>query len=79
MPKCYLMINDTDDGIEYALNLDLPQGEDPPKTVDDMSPAQEAVWNFYNVLQGMFDPEKKAAMEREVQSKILIPEGSITH
>ncbi len=79
MPKCYLMISDTDEGIEYALDLNIPKGEEPPQTIDDMTPAQEAVWNFFNVLVGMFDPEKKAEMMREVRSKVVIPEGSVTH
>lgn len=79
MPKCYLMISDTDEGIEYALNLDVPEGEELPQTVEDMTPAQEAIWNFYSVLVGMFDPDKKAAMQREVMTKVVIPEGSITH
>ena len=78
--KCYLMIEDiegsTDQDVQFqfAFLLGLDEGEEPPQTVDDMSPAQEATWNMFNVLQGVVDQQKRQAMAAEVNSQLLVPD-----
>ncbi len=82
MPKCYLMIEDVVDGtdagtVQFAMDMGIALNDDGtqtlPKTVEAMTPAQEAIWNFFNILKGMFDRQHAAQMRREVDSKIVMP------
>lgn len=82
MVKCYLMIEDVDDGtdegqVQFAMNMGMADSNEMPATVDDMTPAQEAVWNFYNVLVGMFNRQHKVAMQREVQEGVVMPDNVV--
>ena len=83
--KCYLMIEDiegtTDEDVQFqfAFLLGLEEGEEPPQTVDDMTPAQEATWNMYNVLKGVVDQQHRAAMAKEVENQILVPSHLTKH
>ena len=78
--KCYLMIEDiegtTDEDVQFqfAFLLGLDEGEEPPKTVEDMTPAQEATWNMFNVLQSVVDQQKRQAIAAEMKSQIVVPE-----
>lgn len=83
MPKCYIMIEDVEGAgpeavqFQFAAQFGCPKGDDGleilPKSVEDMTPAQECTWNFWNVLMGMADPLHKQRMEAEVASKIVVP------
>lgn len=80
MAKCYLMIEDVDDGtdagqVQFAATFGGPtvDGVEQLPTREEMTPAQEATWNFYNVLRGMFDRQHKRAMEKEVAQQIVMP------
>lgn len=83
MPKCYLMVEDVEDGtdagqVQFAVDFGVPVNEDGfqqlPQSVEEMTPAQEAIWNFYNVLKGMFDRQHKTAMQREVARTVVVPD-----
>ena len=78
MAKCYLMIEDlegTSDGdVQFQFAFDLGCSEaDTPKSIDDMTPAQEAAWHMYNVLKGIVDAKHLVQMKREVATQILVP------
>jgi len=88
MPRCYLMVNDLDlpegaepDDTHFEFAFDFGLGEDDPvpQKTEDMTPAQYAVWQMYNVLKGMVDNAHREKMEAETGSKIVIPAGSISH
>jgi hypothetical protein len=63
---------------QFAAQFGCPKGDDGneilPASVDDMSPAQECTWNFWNVLMGMADPLHKQRVAAEVDSRIVVPE-----
>ncbi len=83
--KCYLMIEDlentSDDDVQFqfAMFLGLDDGEEPPERVEDMTPAQEATWNMFNVLRSMVDQAHKRKMQAEVDSQIVVPEHLTRH
>ena len=85
MARCYLMVNDiegsteADVQFEFAFELGLGEGDPVPESVADMTPAQVAVWNMYNVLRGMVDQAHKDKMDREVGSTIVVPAGGLSH
>jgi hypothetical protein len=79
MARCYLMIEDieTEDGdavqFQYAADFGIPH-EDLPERVEDMTPAQEMIWSFYNIARAAHDDQHRAEMQREVRSQIVMPE-----
>jgi len=78
MPKCYVMVEDLEGSVpgevefQYALDMGL-NGAPPPETVEDMTPAQELVWNLFNVIRSMVEADHKAIMEAETKSRIVVP------
>ena len=84
MPKCYIMVEDLEGSLpgqvefQYAMDMGL-EGAPPPETVNDMTPAQELVWNLFNVIRSMVDTEHKAAIEAEARSSIVVPAHLAKH
>ena len=84
MAKCYIMIEDVEGAapgevqFQFAAQFGCPLGADGkeilPETVEDMTPAQEATWNFWNVLMGMADPLHQARMKAEVEKSVVVPD-----
>lgn len=78
MARVYLMIEDVESAeevISLHFAIDMGNGEEPlPVTIDDMTPAQEMGWNFYNVGIATLDADRKAAMKAEMEGpQILVP------
>ena len=79
--KCYLMIEDLDgqEGIQWAVEWGLEEGEQLPEDVEDLSMAQYAVWRFLMVLNNWItDDESAAARYKEYAAKgpsgVLMPQ-----
>lgn len=79
MARCYLMVEDIENSegeaveFSYAVDFGVPH-EDLPADVNDMTPAQEMIWNFYNITRAAHDDQHRADMQREVRSQIVMPE-----
>lgn len=74
------MIEDLEgqEGVQWAVEWDLAEGEELPKDVEDLSMAQYTIWKFLAVLNGFVDDDEKA-MEllrtsiKEEPSRVLVP------
>ena len=81
MPKgttCYLMIEDIVEGpdagcVQWAVSWGLDPGEELPENVNDLTPAQECMRNFGDVLRSMFDAKYKMELQRDLAGRIVVP------
>lgn len=82
--KCYLMIEDIDEGVDagcvqWAIDWGLAPGEELPQEVGDLTPSQEAMRNFGDVLRTMFDARYKKDMQRDLEGRIVVPVDAVTN
>lgn len=81
MAKCYLMIEDTEDGrIVWGADFGQPEGEALPENVDELSNAQYALHQFLTTLRQIGNPELQAKLKEETEkqeSGLVIPTARI--
>lgn len=81
MAKCYLMIEDTDDGhIVWGADFGLPEGETLPEDVDGLSNAQYALHQFLATLRQIGNPELQQKLKEEAEKEsgtLIVPSSGI--
>lgn len=73
------MVEDVEDGpnagtVQWAVDWGRPR-EELPEEVEDLSPAEEVVRNFNDVLRSMFDAHFRRELKIEQAKHIVLPEG----